>query len=122
MVLQTVNPAGSANVNVYTYLHDSGSVCLVEISPPTSAAAGDGVLGLVAAHLYVGGAQFAPEFYGGFEVPGDIGAQAELYDYRSYAEAIGSPMTVVAAKRQHTDFVLVNSMDRLLEKVQALQL
>jgi hypothetical protein len=122
MLLQTVNPAGSANVDVYTYLHDSGSVCLVEISPPTSAAAGDGVLGLVAAHLHFGGSAFIPEFYGGFEVPGDIGAQAELYDYRSYAEAIGAPMTVVAAKRQHTNFVLVNSMDRLLEKVQALQL
>jgi hypothetical protein len=122
MFLQTVNPAGSANVNVFSYLHDSGSVCLVEVSPPTSAAAGDGVLGLVAAHLVSGGSSFAPEFYGGFEVPGYIGAQAEVYGYRSYAEAIGSPMTVVAAKRQHTNFVLVNSMDRLLEKVQALQL
>lgn len=33
------------------YNHDSGSVLLIEVSPPTSAAAGDGVMGLIPSHI-----------------------------------------------------------------------
>jgi hypothetical protein len=39
-------PVGTT-LPVVNYLHDSGSTVFVEIKPPTSAAAGDGILGLV---------------------------------------------------------------------------
>lgn len=46
---QTVlNPDGTPNpVEASVFLHDSGTHFLVEVSPPTSAQAGDGVLGFV---------------------------------------------------------------------------
>lgn len=53
--LQAQTPAGVAITSFPTvtqFLHDSGSLVLVEISPPTSVAAGDGVMGLMPAHVF----------------------------------------------------------------------
>ena len=47
---------GLASQQVFAaFLHDSGSYIFVEISPPTSWQAGDGVLGLVPSHEVTGG-------------------------------------------------------------------
>jgi hypothetical protein len=40
------------NIPVRNYKHDSGSLMLVEVKSPTSAEAGDGVLAVVANHVY----------------------------------------------------------------------
>lgn len=51
----TVRPDGeddAGNTRSAAFVHDSGSIILCEIEPPTSAEAGDGIMGLVGAHIY----------------------------------------------------------------------
>lgn len=53
--LEPVNPDGSSITTaqkVENFLHDSGSRLFVEVTPPTSTAAGDGILGMVTAHVF----------------------------------------------------------------------
>ena len=114
-------PDGSAFALTSAYMFDSSSVLLVEVSPPTSAAAGDGVMGLVAGHTSTAGLLSVNQLYGELNPPGYVASFPGPNNARSYMEARGYPMLpLVKAKSQHSDFVLVSQMDRLLERVQNL--
>jgi hypothetical protein len=124
LTVQSMLPDGSATAIVQFFLHDSGSFLLAEIRPPSSPAAGDGIMGLVASHVYTGGSFYSPAgFYGELSAPGQWGSAPNPINIRQYTEDTGFEMKpLIHAKRQHTDLVLVNEMDRLLERVQAIQL
>jgi hypothetical protein len=116
-------PDGSAESDAFYYLHDSGSVAFGVISEPTSAAAGDGVLGLIPRHMVAGG-EFKGTSVGYGEYPG-YGAIASLprgTNFRDYFAARGYPLDYVQAKRQHTNFALVSTCDRIVEKVNQLSI
>lgn len=53
---EAVSPDGSTPpIPVQTYMHDSGSIALIEISPPSSPSAGDGIMGIIPAHIVYAG-------------------------------------------------------------------
>lgn len=117
-------PDGSATAPVSFFLHDSGSVLLVEIEPPSSPAAGDGIMGLVASHVFAAGSFYSPAgFYGELSAYGDRGSAPNPINIRSYTASTGYEMKPLAhAHRQHNDLVLASEMDRLLERVQAIDI
>lgn len=119
--LRTMLPDGSAESFVHYYLHDSGSVAFGVISEPTSAAAGDGVLGVVPKHLY-NGAEFNTQSfgYGEYEGFGAIASLSRGSTIRNYFTQRGYPLNYQQALRQHTDLALVSTCDRIVEKVDQL--
>lgn len=105
-----VKPDGSAApVLPHEFLHDSGSIVLAEIYPPTSAAAGDGVMGLVPAHVVSSGQLVDPFFavygYEDLQADGDFANSASSpTNIRSYMASRGYPMpSVDTAQRQDTN-------------------
>lgn len=115
-------PDGSAPADINFFLHDSGSVLLVEIEPPSSPAAGDGIMGLVASHAFSGGSYFSSAgFYAELSAYGYRGSAPNPINLRNYTESTGYAMKpLVHPRRQHNDLVLASEMDRLLERVQAI--
>lgn len=117
-------PDGSAVASAYAYLHDSGSVFLAEIQPPSSPTAGDGVLGLVPWHQFLGGQLGETtdhENYGEFTAYGYQGSSPVYSNVRNYMSARFFPMPPAQkAKRQHSDLLLVSTLDRLVEKVNSI--
>lgn len=104
-LFKSVNPDGTESpVDVEAFMHDSGSFALAEISPPTSAAAGDGIMGVVICSL-----QFMTELIGGQPsiqpffppTPGSLanrpGVTRNLYEYFS---ARGSPVNPLTFARR----------------------
>lgn len=118
VALQAVTPDGLTNVLIGHYLHDSGSVLFAEISPPTSAAAGDGVLGLVPAHMYTGGdfTSGNKQLYSEYTSFGRMGSGTPATRMINYAALKGDSFEAQPAKRQHTDFALQSTMDTILQK------
>ena len=106
---KAVAPDGSAlPAIVQTFLHDSGSIVLAEITPPSSSAAGDGVMGIVPAHIFS-----SDEFvvgtskklgYEDFVAAGDFAnAASTATNVRSYIASQGFPMPSLRnARRQDT--------------------
>jgi len=80
------------------FLHDSGSVILIEVSPPTSAEAGDGVMGVIPSHvLFTGDFTLSTQLRSGY---GQLTAQGSIafsasdtnLSIREYVSFRGSPM------------------------------
>jgi hypothetical protein len=123
-VVESMLPDGSATADIFFYQHDSGTILLTEISPPTSAQAGDGVMGLIASHVQVGGYEYLSNvIYGELSAPGYQGSAGTYTKIRDYLADSGYPMRPLAqARRTHTDFVLASQMDHLLREVQDINL
>lgn len=108
------------------FLHDSGSLVLAEISPPSSAEAGDGVLGLLPFHAYSGG-NFIDSFYG-FQRPGygDFSASGNLAgtpvptNIFSYCANRGSPLLPVRNARRTTALALQSVDAQILATMEGL--
>lgn len=104
-LFKAVNPDGTESpVDVEVFLHDSGTFALAEIKPPTSAAAGDGVMGVLVASV-----KFPNELVGNQPLqqpmspptPGYLankpGVSRNLYEYFS---ARGSPVNPLTFARR----------------------
>lgn len=115
-------PDGSKGPSTMSfYTHDSGSIAFVEISPPTSAEAGDGVVALLPRHVFSMGTAYDTTMWSERNSPGYRGSQPFVTTIRSYLESVGDPWTDAQALRQHDDLLLVNQDDRVLERVLAIQ-
>lgn len=104
-LFKAVNPDGTESpVDVELFTHDSGTFALAEIKPPTSAAAGDGVMGVLVASV-----RFPNELVGNQPLqqpmspptPGYLankpGVSRNLYEYFS---ARGSPVNPLTFARR----------------------
>jgi hypothetical protein len=104
-LFKAVNPDGTESpVDVELFTHDSGTFALAEIKPPTSAAAGDGVMGVLVASV-----KFPNELVGDQPLqqpmspstPGYIankpGISRNLYEYFN---ARGSPVNPLTFARR----------------------
>lgn len=122
LLTETTDPAGNPALT-YFYLHDSGSVAFVEIEPPSSPEAGDGIMGLVANHV-VTGATSIPGFQGGYGELSSLGFNGGLpttIQIRDYMASRGYPMLPLRKPlRQHSDLALLSLEDQVRLKVDAL--
>jgi hypothetical protein len=114
-----IKPDGTAApLGVKTFLHDSGSVGFVEISPPSGPGAGDGVMGLIPAHVF---GSFMDARYGDLPVPGTIGTYPPSGQFRTYMAERGYPTKPLRfARRQHQNLMLQSEADSLLQSLQAI--
>lgn len=127
---QAVKPDGSviptSVYEVYAFLHDSGSIALAEISPPTSPAAGDGVLGLVPAHVFSLGNLVMDEWgykrigYGDFDADGDYAGTPVPTNIFSYCASRGSPLLPVRNARRTTALASQSVDNQILAMMEGL--
>lgn len=124
---QLLKPDGTeVPKNGQLFLHDSGSLLLAEISPPSSPEAGDGVLGVVPVHAY-----FATNFvdswygsqrvgYGDFQAPGNIAGTLLPTNVFSYCAGRGSPLLPMRSARRTTALALQSVDAQILATMEGL--